>query len=191
MENVECASVTVKEDIWIGKAMQWPEGLGPTWPDAIQIWWRIGLWLLCVKIITYALTFACGSCVYTSVWVRAKEAVLSSNCQASWWDEDAMSDVAPASHAPVGLNKHYIRLKPEPAWRVWLTVRTPNLSSGDGSWLTSLSDHFRLDTAKRSGREFWWECVTDLSWVWGGKSTMEIIGDKSSNWNMDGRLIPY
>lgn len=43
---------------------------------------------------------------------RAKEAVLLSNDQVSPFDEDAVSDVKPASQAPVGLNKCYIRLKP-------------------------------------------------------------------------------
>lgn len=46
--------------------------------------------------------------------------MLLSVCQASHFEEDAMSDGRPASHAPVGLNEHYIKLnftEPEgPAW---------------------------------------------------------------------------
>lgn len=190
MENVEFASITVKEDTWIGKAMQQPESLGPTWPDTIQIWWGIGLWLLCVKIITYGLTFVCGSCVYTSVWVRGKEAVLSSNYQASRWDEDAMSDVAPACHAPVGLNKRYIRLKPiVPEGSDW--QREPQISAvvteADWPGFQIISDSIQPKVLGGNSDE---NTILTCPGFEVAKAPWKIIGDKSSYWNMNDRLTP-
>ena len=67
------------------------------------------------------------------LWMRVKAAVLFSQCPASWWDEDAVSDVSAVTHAPAGLSKFYNRLKP--VSRVWLTIITLNFSGGDRSWL--------------------------------------------------------
>lgn len=57
------------------------------------------------------LDFFCGSCIDTPVWVRGKRSC-ALNCQVSQWEEDAMYDVLPTSHAPWGLRKRYMKLRP-------------------------------------------------------------------------------
>lgn len=90
------------------------------------------------------------------VWVRGKRAVLLSACQASHFEEDAVSDGRPASHAPVGLNEHYIKLNstvPEgPAWPFDLQISAVG---------TEADLALRSLQTPKFGREFWMRM-----WYW-------------------------
>lgn len=112
MWNVEFASITVKESTCTGgsRAVAWRSLAYVTrWYTSLVESKGCGFCVSRWSPMPWRLSVA-AVCTCLSSW-GAKEGALLSNCQASRWTEDAVFEVTPVSHAAIGLNKRYIKLK--------------------------------------------------------------------------------